>query len=156
MNKIDKNKWVTSCPKCGNKNYQKILGEYADCGVCPECGHAWWARDYDGGENRMTEEKRFNDELIIYHPILELLCQRISEKHREYGTSYLSRDYVWLRKRLLGEVDQLSAELFSPRLSGKNTIDEALDVAVYALLIADKKRRQSLVVTGRDGPEEPW
>ena len=94
------------------------------------------------------------DELIMYEPVLELLKERIEVKHKEYGTSYLSRDYVWLRKRLNGEVEELSAELFSPRLTGKDTIKEALDVARCALLIADKKRRESLVVvTSADGPE---
>ena len=87
----------------------------------------------------MTEVR---EEVIVYGPIIELLCERITEKHKQYGTSYLGRDFKWLHKRMMGEVDELSAEMFSPHLSGDGIIKECLDVAICALLIADKKRRE--------------
>ena len=76
-----------------------------------------------------------------YDKILERLKERLLQKHKQYGLSYLDRDYDWLRHRLQGELDEMDDELFSPYLSGKNIIAEALDVAIVALLIADKKRR---------------
>jgi hypothetical protein len=90
----------------------------------------------DEGGDKMSEE------IGIYGPILEMLCERITEKHEQYGTSYLNRDYEWLHRRMMIEVGELDAELFSPHLSGENTIKECLDVAICALLIADKRRRE--------------
>jgi len=77
-----------------------------------------------------------------YDDILNKLRERIIQKHEEYGTSYLDRPFRWLRNRLQGELNEMDGELFSIHLSGENAITEALDVAVCALLIADKKNRE--------------
>lgn len=84
---------------------------------------------------------RDGDPLRHYEPVLELLKDRLTDKHEQYGVSYLERDYEWLWKRLDGELLELQGELFSVHLSGHNVITEALDVAIMALLIADKRRR---------------
>jgi hypothetical protein len=77
-----------------------------------------------------------------YDEILKLLKERILEKHEQYGLSYLEETFGWLKHRLTGEIQEMDGELFSPHLSGDNAIIESLDVAVCALLIADKKRRE--------------
>lgn len=87
-----------------------------------------------------------SEEIGIYGPILEMLCERITEKHKQYGTSYLGKDYEFLHKRLMAEVEELSAEMFSSHLSGEDIIKECLDVAICALLIADKRRREERAV----------
>ncbi len=91
-------------------------------------------------------------EFDIYGPVLKLLNERLEMKHEQYGTSYLGRDFEWLHKRMMVEVDELSAELFSIHLSGHGTIREALDVAICALLIADKKRRKQNMITMFEDP----
>jgi len=76
-----------------------------------------------------------------YEEILTLLKERLKEKHQQYGYSYIDRTQKWMRKRLQGELNELDGSLFSNHLSGEGIVTEALDVAICALLIADKERR---------------
>ena len=74
-----------------------------------------------------------------YKRVLQSLDIRLYEKDKQYGLSYLDKDCTldWLFKtRLLGEVTELQKAL----LTGVKgcIIDEALDVAICALLIASK------------------
>jgi len=72
-----------------------------------------------------------------YDTILAFLKTRIAYNHERYGLSYLDKDctYEWLWKRLMGEVEELM-EVY-PHIKQKS-IMEAMDVAIVALLIADK------------------
>ena len=79
-----------------------------------------------------------------YKEVLQLLQERLDLKHKQYGQTYLDRDFPWLRRRLNGEIVELDDALFSDYFSGVSAVDEALDVAICALLIADKKRREDL------------
>jgi len=69
-----------------------------------------------------------------YRPILFKLEERILLKHGLHGVSYLERDYDWMLHRLFGELMEF---LRNP------TMEEALDVTICAVLIADKKRREA-------------
>ena len=84
-----------------------------------------------------------------YRPILQSLEKRILEKHEKYGVSYLNKSCTlnWLfNTRLLGEISELGMVLFTEKMDEEkkteSIVDEALDVAIVALLIADKKRRE--------------
>ena len=107
-------------------------------------------------EMSMWKKRMRAEAKLIYAPILKLLCERIEEKYKEYGTSYLGKDYKFLHKRMMGEVDEFSAEMFSSHLSGENVINEGLDVAICALLIADKRRREENEVLPTFGNPEPF
>jgi NTP pyrophosphatase (non-canonical NTP hydrolase) len=78
--------------------------------------------------------------LSIYKPELQKLKTRILEKHERYGTSYRHRSEQWMWSRLLGEVCELDAEIHSIVSLSENIENEALDVAIVALLIADNAR----------------
>lgn len=77
-----------------------------------------------------------------YKEILELLNIRLEQKHKQYGITYLDKSYKWLRRRLRGELVELDDELSPDYLSMSNIETEAIDVAICALLIADKARRE--------------
>lgn len=87
-----------------------------------------------------------------YDMILSKLKERILQKHAKYGLSYLDPHctYHWLlNHRLEGELRELRDALEGwEKLCGyratapMNVIDEALDVAICALLIADKKAKE--------------
>ena len=77
-----------------------------------------------------------------YDTILASLKERLLEKHEKYGTSYLHPHitYHWLlNRRLEGELMELRDAL---NYNEDKVIEEALDVAICALLIADKKLKE--------------
>ena len=77
-----------------------------------------------------------------YKEILKLLNIRLEQKHKQYGVTYLDRTYKWLRRRLRGELVELDDELHPGYISMSDIQTEAIDVAICALLIADKARRE--------------
>ena len=77
-----------------------------------------------------------------YKEILKLLNIRLEQKHKQYGVTYLDNTYKWLRRRLRGELVELDDELHPGYISMSNIQTEAIDVAICALLIADKARRE--------------
>jgi hypothetical protein len=77
-----------------------------------------------------------------YDDILAALKTRILAKHEKYGLSYLDESctFEWLLKvRLEGELVELYKALVWEQ---DNIINEALDVAICALLIADKQAKE--------------
>ena len=79
-----------------------------------------------------------------YGEILEVLKERIVFNHKRYGMSYLNRSLAWLCKRLDGEVAELKWEIrgyFESCCNHDAMMLEALDVAIVAILIADRARR---------------
>lgn len=69
-----------------------------------------------------------------YKDVLEMLDSRLEAKHEQYGTSYKEAGPYYMFVRLLQELQELEDVI----LSGTGVvIDEALDVAICALLIAD-------------------
>jgi len=79
-----------------------------------------------------------------YKEVLQLLQNRLEQKHEQYGLTYLDNTFKWLRIRLRGELVELDDELDPDYVSMSDVQTEALDVAICALLIADKKRREDL------------
>ena len=74
-----------------------------------------------------------------YTNVFRHLIERLWIKHRKYGTSYQERTDQWMLSRLWGEYVELKNELeFSIHY---RIIEEALDVAIVALLIADNHLR---------------
>ena len=79
-------------------------------------------------------------EIEHYKDVLEQLKQRIEFNHKRYGVSYLDESFGWLYKRLEGELKELYIEI-SCFMEGESNFgkirDEAIDVAIVGLLIAD-------------------
>jgi hypothetical protein len=78
-----------------------------------------------------------------YDNIIAALKTRILEKHEKYGLSYLDKTctFEWLlTTRLEGELVELYKALTWEK---DNIVNEALDVAICALLIADKKDKEN-------------
>ena len=71
--------------------------------------------------------------LECYEPAMSCILHRIVEKHKQYGTSFYSRSHEWMEQRAIGEVEE-----FHKALSIQNSIEEALDVSICWLLIAQK------------------
>lgn len=82
-----------------------------------------------------------------YHDILEELFRTMRIKHMQHGISYRSMSFEELEKRALTEVVEY-------RESGEPNQKalEALDVAVFWILIADKEMREHHEHT-RDSPK---
>lgn len=80
------------------------------------------------------------DTIEHYRKILEILEKRIETKDRTYGTSYLNKTDSFMIHRLEGEIYEMKVELYAQNISYNNLIDEACDVAIIALLIANKAR----------------
>ncbi len=74
-----------------------------------------------------------------YEDVLKYLKTRIDYNHERYGQSYLEKAYYWMFKRLMGEVVELE-QAFGTRypIDLVAVANEACDVAIVALLIADK------------------
>ena len=74
---------------------------------------------------------------MTYIEAIELLLRRLTEKDKIYGSSYKTSSLEWLFTRLNDEVYELNDAIFEGYASRKDIINEALDVAICALLIVD-------------------
>jgi len=72
-----------------------------------------------------------------YKNVLNKLKERLALKHEQYGISYQDKSLNWMRERMEGEIKELDKILYSVFASNIWKINEALDIAICALLIAD-------------------
>jgi hypothetical protein len=89
-----------------------------------------------------------------YDVVLAGLRRRLLEKHLKYGLGYLEPHctFNWLFfRRFMGEVIELGERLFSGLPDSEfedghhsTTEEECYDVAICALLIADKRRMERI------------
>lgn len=82
------------------------------------------------------KEMEFGDANVLhehYQPALATLFERIVEKHKEHGTSFLVRSFGWLSKRGFEKMNEYGqAETLEEK------IIKALDVAIFWFLMAQK------------------
>ena len=82
---------------------------------------------------------RDRQQLKEYLPILKKLLNRMKEKHNEFGTSYLDMSFDQQMSRLGAKRIAYAAAIIND--DEAKTIHEAIDCAIWLLLIANTIRR---------------
>ena len=78
-----------------------------------------------------------------YDDILFNLKMRLLQKHKEYENSYLDSSYEYLAHRFMSKKEDTASSFYDADKDG--IIRNCIDLAAYALLIADKAMRDESI-----------